>query len=70
LEAVLAFDDPDAGCGATRAVLDRYVEAELGLGDAAARFPGVALHLGMCRACATERDGLLALIDHDRRATR
>jgi hypothetical protein len=51
-------------------VLDRYVEAELGHDDAATGFPGVALHLGMCRACRTERDGLLTLIDHDTRAAR
>jgi hypothetical protein len=57
-------DDRDAGCGTTRMVLDRYVEAELGLGDAEAGFTGVALHLTVCRACRTEHDGLLALIDH------
>ena len=49
----------------TCAVLERYVEAELGEGDAAARFPGVALHLTMCPACRTDHDGLLALIEHD-----
>jgi predicted anti-sigma-YlaC factor YlaD len=55
---VLAVDPRDAGCGATRAVLDRYVEAD----DARAQFPGVAAHLAACPACRTEHDGLLALI--------
>jgi hypothetical protein len=59
---MLAVDDRDAGCGATRTVLDGYVEAELALDHPEARFPGVALHLAMCRACRTEHDGLLALI--------
>jgi hypothetical protein len=63
---VLAVDDRDAGCGATRTALDRYVEAELGLGDREAGFTGVAVHLTVCPACRTEHDGLLALIDHDR----
>ncbi len=57
---MLAVDDRDAGCGATRTMLDRYVEAELGLRDAGAWFPGVAVHLTMCPACRTEHDGLLA----------
>jgi hypothetical protein len=67
LQAVLEVDDRDPGCGATRLVLERYVEAELGRGDPAARFPGVGLHLTMCPACATEHDGLLALVEHERR---
>jgi hypothetical protein len=60
---VLAVDDRDAGCGTTRMVLDRYVEAALGLGDPEAAFTGVAVHLAGCRACRTEHDGLRALID-------
>jgi anti-sigma factor ChrR (cupin superfamily) len=44
-------------------VLERYVETELGA--QAFRFPGVAVHLAMCPACATEHDGLVALIEHD-----
>jgi hypothetical protein len=62
---MLAVDDRDAGCGATRMVLDRYVEAELGVGDPGAGFTGVAVHLTVCPACRAEHDGLLALIDHD-----
>jgi hypothetical protein len=58
---VLAVDDRDPGCGTTRTELDRYVEAELGGQDGAARFPGVALHLSVCPACRTDHDGLLAL---------
>jgi predicted anti-sigma-YlaC factor YlaD len=70
LEVVLEIDDRDPGCGATRRVLERYVETELGAGAAGTRFAGVAAHLAMCRACRTEHDGLVALIEHDRRRTR
>jgi len=50
----------------TRAVLERYVEAQA----VGARFAGVAVHLAKCPACRAEHDGLMALIEHDRRRTR
>ena len=67
---VLEVDTRDPGCGVTRAVLERYVETELGARVAGAEFAGVAVHLAMCCACRAEHDGLLALIEHDRRSTR
>ena len=67
---VLEVDTRDSGCGVTRAVLERYVETELGVPPAGAEFAGVAVPLAMCRACRTEHDGLVALIEHDRRRTR
>jgi hypothetical protein len=67
---VLEVGTRDSGCGVTRAVLERYVETELGAQAAGAEFAGVAVHLAMCRACRTEHDGLVALIEHDRRKTR
>jgi len=70
LEAVLEFDERDAGCDATCAALERYVEAEVDGGDATRRFPGIAAHLTVCRACRTDHDGLLALIDHNGRTPR
>jgi hypothetical protein len=60
LEALLEVDDRDPGCAATCAVLDRYVETELGGQSTSAGFPGVALHLSRCPACRTDHDGLLA----------
>jgi anti-sigma factor ChrR (cupin superfamily) len=51
-------------------VLERYVEAELGGQDAADRLPGIAVHLTMCPACRTDRDGLLALTHRDTRTPR
>jgi hypothetical protein len=58
----LAIDHRDAGCGRTRAVIDRYVECQLRGDDPAAEFPGLAVHLAVCPACRAEHDGLLALI--------
>jgi hypothetical protein len=53
IEALLGVDPLDAGCGATCAVLERYVEAP-------DTFPGVAAHLALCRACRADYEGLLA----------
>jgi hypothetical protein len=63
IDAALALDDRDAGCGSTCAVLERYVEAELAGGDAGEELPGVAVHLERCPACRADHDGLLALIE-------
>jgi predicted anti-sigma-YlaC factor YlaD len=67
---VLEVDTRDSGCGVTRAVLERYVETEVGAQTAGAEFAGVAVHLAMCRACRTEHDGLVALIEYDTSMTR
>lgn len=61
IEAILALDAGDAGCGTTCAVLERYVEAELAGQDAGVRFPAVAAHLDRCAACRTDHEGLLAI---------
>ncbi|HMI69971.1 MAG TPA: hypothetical protein VK510_08250 [Solirubrobacteraceae bacterium] len=55
---VLEVGTRDSGCGVTRAVLERYVETELGAQAASAEFAGVTVHLAMCRACRTEHDAL------------
>jgi anti-sigma factor RsiW len=57
---MLDLDGRDAGCGHTRAVLDRYVDAELAGCNARARFQGVAVHLERCPACRADHDGLIA----------
>jgi hypothetical protein len=62
---VLEVDTRDSGCGVARAVLERYVETELGAQAARGEF--AAVYLAMCRACRTEHDGLVALIEHDTR---
>jgi len=58
---VLALDERDAGCGATCAALERYVEAELRGERSGAWFEGVAVHLSRCTACRTDHDGLVAV---------
>jgi hypothetical protein len=68
LDGIVALGDRDAGCGGACAALERYVEAELRGEDAAAGFPGIAVHLGSCPACRTDHDGLLALSDPSPRA--
>jgi hypothetical protein len=66
LEAALRLDPRDAGCGATCALLERVVEAEVAGADGAARFPAVAHHLERCPACRADHDGLLeAVVRHD-----
>jgi hypothetical protein len=60
LDKLLATDPADAGCDATFALLDVYVEVELAGQDPQPRFPGVAAHLRSCRACRGDYQGLLA----------
>jgi hypothetical protein len=60
LDKLLATDPTDAGCDATFALLDVYVEVELAGQDPRSRFPGVAAHLRSCRACRGDYQGLLA----------
>ena len=52
-------EDGDAGCGAGIAILDQYVELELGGVDPAIGFPGTAIHLRACAGCRADHDGLL-----------
>ena len=57
IEALLEVDERDPGCGATRAVLERYVEAELGRQGATAGF----------RACRPAPDHVRRLLRRTRR---
>jgi hypothetical protein len=50
------------GCDVCFAELDRYVELELGGGDADAAIPGLRAHLDGCPACREEHDSLLELV--------
>jgi hypothetical protein len=60
LDRLLATDPADAGCDATFALLDAYVEVELAGQDPRSRFPGLAAHLRSCTACQADHHGLLA----------
>ena len=58
---------PELGCDECFEHIDRYVDAELREGTAAAdrRIPGMSAHLAGCRACAEEHATLLALAGED-----
>jgi hypothetical protein len=58
-DELLRATDGDAGCDAGAEILERYVELELEGKDAAAAFPGTAIHLQSCDACRSDHDGLL-----------
>jgi hypothetical protein len=60
LDELLATNPADAGCDATFALLDVYVEVELAGQDPRSRFPGLAAHLRSCKACQADYQGLLA----------
>jgi hypothetical protein len=59
VSVLLRAEDGDAGCDAGIAIMDRYVELELGGEDPARRFPGTAIHLRACPGCRADHDGLL-----------
>jgi RNA polymerase sigma-70 factor (ECF subfamily) len=59
LEAFLATDPSDVGCGQALRMLHVYVELVATDGTAAARYPGVAAHLDACGPCAEDFAGLL-----------
>jgi hypothetical protein len=62
LEKFLRTDLADAGCAETFELLDHYVERQLAYGDAAAHYPGIAVHLSNCNPCVQDFEGLLAAI--------
>jgi hypothetical protein len=62
LDRLLATDPADAGCAATFALLDVYVEVQLAGQDPPSRFPGLAAHLRSCQACQEDYQGLLAAV--------
>jgi hypothetical protein len=56
---LLATDPLDQGCDAGFDIIDQYIELELAGRDAAARFPGLAVHLRTCPGCRADHDGIL-----------
>jgi predicted anti-sigma-YlaC factor YlaD len=54
--------EPEVGCEACFAELDRYVELELAGEDADAAVPGLRAHLEGCPACREEYESLRALV--------
>ena len=59
LDELLRAEEGDAGCDAGVPILDAYVDMELRGEDPATRFPGTAIHLGVCPGCRADHDGLL-----------
>ena len=59
LDDLLRAEDGDAGCDASLAIMDRYVEIELAGGDPRVHFTGTAIHLRVCPGCRADHDGLL-----------
>jgi hypothetical protein len=59
LGELLGVQDGDAGCAAGEAILDQFVELALAGDDAAAVFPGTAIHLEGCPGCRADYEGLL-----------
>ncbi len=68
LGRLLGPADPDLSCEECFEHLDRYVDAELHAGAAAAdaEIPGMRAHLAGCQACAEEHASLLALAADDK----
>ena len=60
--AFLETGPRDAGCAETMSLMHVYAELVLSGRDAAARYPGVALHLKRCAACGDDYPGLLAAL--------
>jgi predicted anti-sigma-YlaC factor YlaD len=56
---LLRAADGDAGCNATREVLEAYVESELAGGEPERVYPDAAVHLQACPGCRAEYEGLL-----------
>jgi hypothetical protein len=59
LEGLLLADPRDPGCEVGFEFVAECVELELAGKDAAAAYPGLAVHLRCCPACRVDRDGLL-----------
>jgi hypothetical protein len=62
LDAFLETDPADVGCDEAMRILHIYVELVVSGEDAAARYPGVAIHLSQCGPCSADFEGLLALV--------
>jgi hypothetical protein len=62
LGRLLGPSEPEIGCEACFAELDRYVELEVAGADADRAVPGLRAHLEGCPACREEHESLRALI--------
>lgn len=62
LERFLRTDPRDVGCDEALAVLHIYVDLVAAGEDAAARYPGVAVHLEACGPCGEDFAGLLLAV--------
>jgi hypothetical protein len=62
LERFLRTDPRDVGCDEALAVLHIYVDLVAADEDAAARYPGVAVHLAACGPCGEDFAGLLLAV--------
>jgi len=65
LERFLTTDPRDVGCDEAMEILHVYVDLIAAGVDAAARYPGVAVHLAACGPCAEDFHGLLAAVQDD-----
>jgi hypothetical protein len=68
LHRLLGPEQPEIGCDACFAELDRYVDLEVAGKDADAAVPGLRAHLEGCPACREEHDSLLALVQSEAEA--
>jgi hypothetical protein len=62
LGRLLGPREPEIGCEACFAELDRYVELEVAGADADTAVPGLLAHLEGCPACREEHESLRAFI--------
>jgi hypothetical protein len=62
LERFLRTDPRDVGCAEALAILHVYTDLIAAGLDAAARYPGVTVHLAACGPCGEDFAGLLAAV--------
>jgi hypothetical protein len=65
VDGLLGPAEPELGCDACFAELDRYVELELAGADPDAHLPGFRAHLAGCQACREEHASLRDLLASD-----
>jgi hypothetical protein len=65
LGRLLGPSEPEIGCEACFAELDRYVELEVAGADADRAVPGLRAHLEGCPACREEHESLRAFISRE-----
>ena len=62
LGRLLGPAEPEVGCDACFAELDRFVDLELAGNDVETLVPGLRTHLAGCPACCEEYESLKALV--------